>query len=266
MNDSMISVYLDSLIHNPTYLQESGGGTRLSPDKTESSPPIKFGQSVQILKPPHPGHLEATDNFTPNTSRPVDNFSISHLLNEDDLIIPDWFSHADLDDIICSYIFDEPDDECTIINFLSTETQPVVQSSSCSVATVEPLNKSTKQPVLPTTENPESTETSKSVIFIDLTLEDDPISEVDKSSQTKYKTSLQRKKSQARYAKSTKGRLSKARYTRSDKGKASQARRQAKYLASDKGKKKRAKYLAFRKDKMELAKKTMHSRMPIDQL
>lgn len=261
MNDSMISDYLDSLIHNPTCLQESEEATWLLPDETESSPPIKFGHSVQILKSPHPGHLEATSNFAPDTSRTVGDFSTSHLLAEDDLIIPDWFLHTDLDDILFNFTSNKPDDECTTVNSTSTETQPVVQSSLYSVATDEPLNKSTKQQDLTQTVNPESTETFNSVIFIDLTLEDDPVSKLDKSSQTKYKTSLQCRESKAKYARTHKGRLSKARYTSSEKGKASQARRQAKYQASDKGKKKRAKNYASRKGKMNLAKKVMHSRM-----
>ena len=136
-------------------------------------------------------------------------------------------------------------------NDFAPDTQPLVQSSLCSVATVEPLYKSTKQPALTQTANRESTETFNSDIFIDLTPEDNPVSEADKSSQTKYKTSLQRRESKARYAKTYKGRVSKARYASSDKGKVSQARRRAKYLASDKGKKNRANYLASRKKQNE---------------
>lgn len=266
INQSMISFYLDPLVNNSPNSQESEEDTWLLPDETESSVLSQFGHSVQVLESPHPGHLDywATNEFTPDTSRPVDDFAISNLLTQDDLMIPDWFLNANLDDTPDSFISNKPDDEYTTVNSTSTETEPVVQSSLCSVATAEPLN--TKQPVLTQTVNPESTETFNSVIFIDLTLEDDPVSEVDKSSQTEYKTSLQRRETLAKYAKSHKGRVSKARYTNSDKGKASQARRQAKYLASDKGKKKRAKYLAFRKDKMKLAKKEMHSRKPNDQL
>lgn len=268
MNKSMINIFSAPLIHNSPDFQESGDDTGPLPDETESSPLNKFGHSVQILKSPHPGYLDhqATNEFTPDTSSPADDFSTSHLLTQNDMISRDWFLHANLNDTPYSFISNKPDNECTIVNLTSTETQPVVQSSLYSVATAEPLNKSTKQPILTQTANPESTESFKSVISIDLTLEDNPASEADKSSQTKYKTSLHRRESKARYAKTYKGRVSKAKYASSEKGKVSQARRRAKYLASDKGKKNRANYLASRKGKVNLAKKVMHSRIPIDQL